>query len=170
MKIFRAKKEKLEKQVRKLTTENEKVEKDIGALREKISQLKNSVQMLGCAQNLKPQNCYFEFPPTEQRNSQYNGLQNEMDEIDVNEIMADEKFVQTGPNLVQSQLQNAKTIEKEMTECFDLNLDKLLGFDDPSKNEIQPTLNDVEKQPIAQCFQVETKLSILWLQFFSKLV
>ena len=76
--------------------------------------------------------------------------------MDVNEIMADEKFVQTGPNMVQSQPQNAETMEKEMTECFDLDLDQLLGLEDPSKNEIQSFLNDVEKQPTAQCFQVKT--------------
>merc|ERR1712227_767832 len=144
--------EQLEKLVRKLTAEILNIEQGNGEIREKISQLKNILQMHGCAQNVKPP---FEFPPTEQRNSQFNGLQNEMDEIDVNEIMADEKFDQTGPNLVQSQPQNVETTEKEMTECFDLDLEELLGFGDPSKNEIQSFLNDVEKQPTAQCFQAE---------------
>ena len=146
----------MEKEVSELTAEILKSEQGNGEIREKISQLKNILQKHGCAQNVKPQNSYFEFPPTEQRNSQFNGLQNEMDEMDVNEIMADEKFVQTGPNMVQSQPQNAETMEKEMTECFDLDLDQLLGLEDPSKNEIQSFLNDVEKQPTAQCFQVKT--------------
>ena len=159
---FRNRKEQLEKLVRKLKAEILNSEQRNDEIREKISQLKNILQMHGSAQNVKPQNSYFEFPPTEQTNSQFNGLQNEMDEIDVNEIMADEKFDQTGPNLFQSQPKNAETMEKEMTECLtDLDLDELLAFGDPSKNEIQSFLNDVEKQPIAPCFQVETKLSIL---------